>query len=163
MRLPPQPLNHEQRQRVLALLALGSTRRMACKYVGCRVLDLTAEIKCDRDFKQQVRQQELLPEIEILRSLLAAARDPKQWRAASWTLERFYPYRYAPRKGDAVRPTQLQSMLSKLDQGLAKAIPDPERRWQLLEQCLGRWSRPRKSRPRKSRRTKPTPPEEPPS
>ena len=155
MRLPPQPLNQEQRQRVLAMLAHGATRRMATKYAGCRVLDLTAEMQCDPDYKQQVQQHELRPEIEVLRALLVTARDPKQWRAAAWVLERFYPRRYAPRKADALRRAELQAALNSMEQQSAEAAADPKKGRQFLAHLQRQRSPPAKPRPTKRRRSKP--------
>jgi hypothetical protein len=112
MPLPPQPLSPEQRRRVGALLGIGATRRMAVQFAGCRLADLLAEMQRDPDFKLEIQQQELRPEVEVLRSLLEAARDPKQWRAAGWVLERFYPRRYAARKGDALTSGQVNAALA---------------------------------------------------
>jgi hypothetical protein len=98
MPLPPQPLTDDQRRRACVLLALGSTRLQAAHFADCRLKDLEAEIQRDPAFKIQVHQSELRPEIEILRTLREAARDPKQWRAGAWALERFYPRRYGLRK-----------------------------------------------------------------
>jgi hypothetical protein len=89
---------------------------MAARFAGCRLADLLAEIRRDADFKQQVQQQELRPEIQVLRSMLDAGRDPKQWRAAAWVLERFYPRRYAARKGDALSSAALRAALEAEEQ-----------------------------------------------
>jgi hypothetical protein len=112
------------------MLAAGTTRTSAAKFAGCRRLDLDAEIKRDPVFKQLVRQSELRPEMDSLRTLLEAARDPKQWRAAAWALERMYPRRYGASKREAVRPAELrkfvesegnESALKKIAQGKRSA------------------------------------------
>jgi len=113
MRLPPQPLTDHQRRRACALLAAGATRTSAAKFAGCRRLDLDAEIKRDPVFKQHVRQSELQPEMQSMRTLLAAASDPKQWRAAAWALERMYPRRYGASKREAVPPAELRKFVAQ--------------------------------------------------
>jgi hypothetical protein len=122
MALPPQPLNDGQRRLVCALLALGATRRSAAEFADCRRLDLEAELKRDPAFKLQVLQSELRPEINNLRTLLEAARDPKQWRAAAWALERLYPERYAPQKRNTLQPHDLQIFEKDLKLRLAKVF-----------------------------------------
>lgn len=134
MALPPQPLNQQQRREICALLALGGTRRLASKFASCRILDIHAEMKLDPEFRKQVRQHELRPEIDILKSVLAAACDPKQWRAGAWALERLYPRRYASRRSDALRQADIRSFLEHLDKVFAPVIPNLKERLQYLEQ-----------------------------
>jgi len=123
MALPPQPLNVDQRRRACALLALGGTRRVAAEFADCRRLDLEAEIQRDPAFKLMVQQSELRPEIEILRTLQEAARDPKQWRAAAWALERLYPERYGACKRNALKGADMRIFMALIDQKLERAIP----------------------------------------
>lgn len=139
------PLNHEQRQRVCSLLALGATRRMAAEFVDCRYADLQAEITGDPLFQAQVHLHELRPEIEILRSLIETARDPKQWRAAAWILERFYPRRYSPRRRNTLQPAQLQAFLDRLEKQLLAVFPEADKVREFFEQL-------RNKKPRRSAR-----------
>lgn len=102
------------------MLALGATRRSAAEFADCRRLDLEAELKRDPAFKLQVQQSELRPEIQLLRALVEAARDPKQWRAAAWALERLYPERYGAQKRTAIKPIHLKAFQKLLNTKLAK-------------------------------------------
>lgn len=147
MALPPQPLNDDQRRRACALLGLGATRRVAAEFADCRRLDLEAEIKRDPAFRLTVKQHELRPEIETLRKLLEAARDPKQWRAAAWFLERLYPERYAAGKRRVVKRADLRTFMQKLDQELAMKIPGPKKRQRLLQQLTRGKAKPLKKEP----------------
>jgi hypothetical protein len=134
MALPPQPLNMQQRREICALLGTGGTRRLAARFAACRVLDIHAEMKNDPEFRKLVRQHELRPEIEVLKSVLNAACDPKQWRAGAWTLERLYPRRYAARRGDSLQHKDIRAFLESLDKLFAPVIPNLKERLKYLEQ-----------------------------
>jgi hypothetical protein len=113
MKKPPRPLTEEERTLATAMLAAGMTRTSAAQYAGCRRYDLDAEIQRDPEFKQQVRRSELQPELNALRGVLKAAREPGQWRAAAWALERLYPRRYSARRRNGVPRGALQKFMAK--------------------------------------------------
>lgn len=89
------------------------TRSSAAKFAGCRRMDLEAEIKRDPAFRQLIQESELRPELKVLRTVLDAGGDPKQWRAAAWALERLYPRRYGASKREAVPPAALRKIIAQ--------------------------------------------------
>lgn len=125
MLFPPQPLTDDQRRRACALLAMGATRLQAAQFADCNRKDLAAEMKRDPAFKQQVQQSELRAEMEIVRTLREATRDPKQWRAAAWTLERSYPRRYGLRKRNALTKAEKRRFQQRQKKPSDKNSPLP--------------------------------------
>jgi len=90
-------LDDAKRREICAILAIGGTRRMAAHYVGCSVDTVGRTALRDPAFADQIRKAEVGSEILFLRNLRDACQDAKQWRAATWALERFFPDRYGRR------------------------------------------------------------------
>ncbi len=128
------PLNEQQQNRVCAILALGGTRKMAVEYAGCTKAQVQTECKNNPFFAERLRLSELRPEIELLRAMFTAATDPKQWRAATWTLERFYPRRYGKQRRDEISSKDLVSFIKRIEQVLEQEIADHATRRKIIEQ-----------------------------
>jgi predicted secreted protein len=128
------PLNEQQQSRVCAILALGGTRRMAVEYAGCTKAQVQAERQKNPFFAERLRLSELRPEIELLRTMFQAATDPKQWRAATWTLERFYPRRYGKQRRDEISSKDLVSFIKRIEAVLEQEIADHATRRKIIEQ-----------------------------
>ncbi len=88
--------DERKRQKVLALLANGSSRRMAARYFGVAASTITRAGVRDPDFGRQLAEAEQSSEIEILRAIRGAARKAGYWRAGAWLLERRNPDDFAP-------------------------------------------------------------------
>ncbi len=71
----PPVLDEEKRRTVIAMLANGSSRRMAANYVGCFPMTLMRTILRDPDFAAAVARAEQNTEIDALRRVREASRD----------------------------------------------------------------------------------------
>lgn len=80
----PPVLDERKRRIVLALLANGSSQRVAARYVGCSPSTIANTIDRDPEFADVMAQAEQNSEIEALRLLRNAARKDRYWRAAAW-------------------------------------------------------------------------------
>jgi hypothetical protein len=81
-------LDNQKRWQVITLIANGSSRRVAADYVDCSPATITRTADRDPDFAAQLARAEQNLEIDLLRSLRAAAQKERYWRAAAWLLER---------------------------------------------------------------------------
>ena len=92
-------LDEHKRWKIIALLANGSSRRMAARYVGCAASTITRTAARDPSFAEQVAQAEARTEMDALRAIRIAAQNKRHWRAAAWLLERRNPRRLRPTAG----------------------------------------------------------------
>ncbi len=67
----------------------------------------------------------------LVGSIDEAARDPKQWRAAAWRLERLAPHRYARLRPESISVEQMKEIAQELAGVLSAEIELPELRQQL--------------------------------
>ncbi|MDX1961829.1 MAG: hypothetical protein SFX18_01670 [Pirellulales bacterium] len=127
-------LTKAKQQAIGTILAVGGTLKMAADHCGCLVKDIKAAAKADPRFATQLRQYQLRPQLDTLTCLFTAARDPKQWRAAAWALERMYPARYGPRKADTLTRVELARFVKHLVKILAAEIPQARTRQRIERQ-----------------------------
>ncbi len=116
-------LDDAKRREICAILAIGGTRRMAAHYVGCSVDTVGRAALRDPAFADQIRKAEVGSEILFLRNLRAACQDAKQWRAATWGLERFFPDRYGRRPPRTITRAALRQLLRHLGLEIASGFP----------------------------------------
>lgn len=88
-------LDAAKRARILALVANGSSRRVAARFVGCAPSTITRTAARDPQFGADLARAEEQVEVEALRAVRAAAKNERYWRAAAWLLERRNPEDYA--------------------------------------------------------------------
>ena len=91
-------LDTAKRNRIIAMLVNGSSRRMAAAYVGCAPSTITRTILRDPQFAMEISQAEQTSEIQALRAIRKAYQEPRYWRAAAWLLERRNPNDFTVRK-----------------------------------------------------------------
>ena len=87
---PRSPLTEDVRRVIIALLSNGSSRRMAARYVGVHPASLSRLMACELQFCEEVLRERDV-EIEALRQIREAGKDPRYWRAGAWLLERRSP------------------------------------------------------------------------
>jgi hypothetical protein len=85
-------LNDAKRKTIIALIANGSSRRAAA----------------------ELARAEQATEVSLLRSVHAAAKETKHWRAAAWLLERRNPEDFAPRPLNLFTEQQMADMISQI-------------------------------------------------
>ena len=73
-------LDLAKRQKIIALLSNGSSRRMAAKYVGCSPSTIARTAAADPIFADQLAAAESSSEVDALRALRAAYRKDRYWR-----------------------------------------------------------------------------------
>jgi hypothetical protein len=103
---------------------------MAAQYVGCHVETIRQAARRDPEFAEQLRKAEIGPELTFLRNIQQASKDPKQWRASAWALERLYPDRYGRRPPNSITPEQLAEVIREMGTivvGEVRAKPFRER------------------------------------
>ena len=87
----PPTLDETKRRKILALLANGSSRRVAARIAGCSHTTIARTAQRDPQFAAELDAAEHNSEIEALRQIRKAAKKDRYWRAAAWLLERTNP------------------------------------------------------------------------
>src|SRR5688572_18566604 len=91
-------INEPEKVRICAILQKGGTREMAAQSLGCHPRTIRRAADRDPEFAKRMVQAETSVEDTCLSTIIDAAKDVKNWRAAFKLLERIYPERYAPGK-----------------------------------------------------------------
>ena len=116
----PLKLNEQKQKDLLAFLALGCSRRVAAKYVGCSPSTIRRLTLRDEDFGWRLKLAKSRQEVTQLGNIHAAGKD--NWRAAAWLLERINPERYGPRRSGTVTPEQISQLMSDFAQVLVEFL-----------------------------------------
>lgn len=117
-------LDDAKRQLILGLIANGSSRRVAARYVACSPSTITRTAMRDPQFAAQLARAEQSAEVSLLRSVQAAAKDGKNWRAAAWLLERHNPEDFAARPPRLFTGQQVVEMLDQVVEILRGDVPE---------------------------------------
>jgi predicted Zn-dependent peptidase len=125
-------LDEIKKREIFAILTVGGTRLMAAQYVGCHVETIRKTALRDAAFADQLRKAELGPELTFLRNIQLASKDPKQWRASAWALERLFPDRYGRRSPDSITPEQLAEVIREMGTIVVGQVPVKRFREQVL-------------------------------
>ena len=125
-------LNETKKREVFAILTVGGTRLMAAQYVGCHAETIRRSALGDPVFADQLRKAELGPELTFLRNIQLASKDPKQWRASAWALERLFPDRYGRRPPNSITPEQLAEVVREMGTIVVGEVPVKHFREQVL-------------------------------
>lgn len=126
-------LDEFKRREILAILAVGGSRRVAATYVGCSVTTIQNTADRDPEFAEQLRRKEFQSEIGYLENIRSAARDERYWRAAAWALERLNPERYGRRSPDAITIDQVKELLAQFAEVIVEEVPVPVFRKNVLK------------------------------
>jgi hypothetical protein len=126
-------LDAAKRNEIIAMVANGSSRRVAARYVGCAPSTITRTADRDPEFAAALARAEERIEVACLRAIsTAATTKPSCWRAAAWILERKNPEDFGPRRPDLYDREQVLAMFEQVLATLAPGLPD-EPRQQALE------------------------------
>lgn len=125
-------LDEKKRWKILTLLANGSSRRMAAKFVGCSASTITRTAQRDPEFAQQMATAEQSTDIEALHLLRIASRKDRYWRAAAWLLERRNPDDFGRQQANTITRDQLLGLFAHVIDVLNDLIPE-ERAEEALE------------------------------
>lgn len=127
-------LSTEQKKEAVLIASVGCDRETIAKYVGCNLDELNAALLVDRAFRRELRRAEAACELAHLRNVQQAGRDPKQWRASVWWLERRAPDRYAKRDAGSVGRRELVAFLRDVAGSLAAAVRHEDDRERVIAQ-----------------------------
>ncbi len=126
-------LDDGKKREILAILAVGGSRRTAAGYVGCAVSTIQSTARRDAEFGQAIRHAEHQSELAYLKNIQTAAKKEQHWRAAAWALERKNPNEYGRRKPDALTPDQVRSVLAQLAEIVLSEVPVASFRKRILK------------------------------
>lgn len=113
-----------KQREICAILAVGCSRAVAARYVGCSVQTIRRTAEKDAAFAAELEKAESLHEILHLKHINQAAREGRYWRAAAWTLEHRYPERYGTRRPASLTFEQMYQALAQLADVLIAEIVD---------------------------------------
>jgi hypothetical protein len=116
-------LDQTKQREICAILAVGGTRAMAARYVGCHPETIRRTALREPEFAAQLRKAEINSEIVLLRSIQTASQDVKQWRASAWALERLFPERYGRRSPRTITVEQVSELIRQLGTIIVSEIP----------------------------------------
>lgn len=121
-------LDEPKRAAIVAILAVGCSRRTAARYVGCAPSTIRRTAQRDPAFGRLLRKAECRLEVTHLRNIRTAASMPQYWRAAAWALEHLRPAAYAARRTDALSPAQVEAILVRFAELMVAELPDAQAR-----------------------------------
>jgi hypothetical protein len=125
-------LDQVKRSEICAILAVGCSRTVAARYVGCHPVTIRNTAQRDEEFARALEQAESKHEILHLTHINKAAKEGRYWRAAAWALERKYPDRYAHRQADMISVEQMSQVLAQFTDVILEEIADEPCRRQVL-------------------------------
>ena len=126
-------LDEVKKREILAILAVGGSRRTAARYVGCAVSTIQNTACRDAQFEQAIRRAEHQSELGHLQNIQTAAKQEQHWRAAAWALERRNPDEFGRRKPDVFTPEQIQFLLAQLAEIVLNEVPVASFRKRILK------------------------------
>ncbi len=127
MDIPPRSMLTEvKRREIFAILAVGCSRTVAARYVGCHPITILRTARKDPEFAEALEAAESRHEIGHLTHINAAAKEGRYWRAAAWALERRYPDRYGRRKARTVTVDQISQALAQFADVILEEVTDVE-------------------------------------
>jgi hypothetical protein len=121
-------LDEFKKRDICRILACGGTRLMAAQYAGCSVRTIHNTAKRDPLFAEQLAKTELSPEFAFLKNIIDAVKEEKNWRAATWALERMYPERYARRRPETIPVGHLRDVVDYLVEKAMEKTPENQNR-----------------------------------
>ena len=125
-------LDAEKKGKILGVLAVGCSRRVAAAYVGCSVPTIRNTALREPDFARKLGRAENQAEIGYLRQIQKAAEKAQYWRAAAWVLERRNPRDFALRRPDTITLDHLRVILAQVAQAILEPVTDREIRKQIM-------------------------------
>ncbi len=125
-------LTKKQKDEILAILTVGCSRKIAARYVGCAPSLISKIAADDPDFAQDLRHAEQQAEIASMKSINAAARQERYWKAAAWILERRNPEEYRLRSPGTFNAQEFKFIINHLSEMIVEEVKAPTHRKRLL-------------------------------
>lgn len=121
---PRAVLDETKRNQILSLVAHGASRRVAARIVGCAPSTITRTGDRDPEFGTQLAHAAAGAEVEAIRCIRTALKEPKYWRAAAWLLERKNPRDFGLRPLATFTGQQLAELLLDINRVLWEDLPE---------------------------------------
>jgi len=131
----PPVLDALKRPQIVAILALGGSRRTAARFVGCAVSTIQNTALRDPEFAEHMRRAEDGPQIEYLKRLRTASAKEQYWRAATWALERLNVEEFGKRNPVLIPVEAARRAMDQLAEILAEEIDDPKTRMRIVRRA----------------------------
>ncbi|MBI3838663.1 MAG: hypothetical protein HY288_12115 [Planctomycetia bacterium] len=128
----PPVLDDVKKREICAILAVGCSRAVAARYVGCHPGTIRNTALREEEFALQLEQAESKHEILHLSHINSAAKEGRYWRAAAWALERKYPDRYAQRNPNIITVEQISQVLAQFADVIFEEVTEVEYRHRIL-------------------------------
>ncbi len=125
-------LTAKQKDQVLAILSVGCSRKRAASFVGGTPALIQKAAAGDEDFALALLQAESQAEITSMKSINAAARQERYWKAAAWILERKNPEEFRLRSPGTFNAEQLAFIVRNLSEIIAEEVRVPSDRKRIL-------------------------------
>ncbi len=122
------PLDAQTKTGILAVVSLGATLETAARYFKREPSELVDELVDDPEFQREVKQAQEQAEVFFLKQVKSAALDAKNWRAATWSLERLYPDRYGKIKAASISLDELRALVERLRDTISEEFEAPQDR-----------------------------------
>jgi len=126
-------LSPEERRNVVAILAIGSDRKTAARFLGIARRQIDESASREAEFARALTRAEAAAEIAHAKCLHAAIQDPKNWRAAVWWLERMRPDKYGKREPAVPDEALLARWSEQVAAAIAEEVSDEATRRRVLE------------------------------
>jgi|tagenome__1003787_1003787.scaffolds.fasta_scaffold20768645_2 hypothetical protein len=115
-------LTNEQKANICGILSVGCDRETAANFVGCTTADIGRTMRQDPAFAANVHRTEAGCELSHMQTVKEAAKEPKNWRASVWWMERHAPERFGPRGAGVVTIRQLDEFLNVLTDLISEEV-----------------------------------------
>jgi hypothetical protein len=119
---PREVLDGIKRAKILAMLELGCSRRVAAKHLRCAASTITRTAQRDTEFAAQLFDAESQAEMRALKLIGRMLDQEKYWRVAAWMLERRDPEEYGRRAPFTFRGGDVISLLQRIMELVMPAI-----------------------------------------
>ncbi len=125
-------LDDGKRREICAILAVGCTRAIAARYVGCHPDTIRRTAQRDEVFGLAIERAETKHEIKHLSNINKAAQEGRYWRAAAWRWSGKYPARYAQRDPALFTAEQVSQVLGQFADAILEEVPGEEDRQRIV-------------------------------
>jgi hypothetical protein len=121
---PREVLDATKRAKIIGMLTMGCSRRMAARQVGCAPSTITRTAERDEEFREEIAEAESQADVRALRLIRNTAQQERYWRVAAWILERRNPEEYGRRAPHTFTGTQVTELLLRGLRDVVAAVPD---------------------------------------
>lgn len=126
------PITDSDKQALRGMVSMGCASDVAAQTLGWTPEQLADTLRSDPAFALEVSQAKGKAHFHFVRSLHSASKDEKNWRAATWWLERRAQKQFGRNKNQVWTDADLVAFLDALTQIVVQSVHDPEDGQRLL-------------------------------